>query len=130
MSDFVTYPLDQTCVSGFTADMWNFPLPLDQIIAMFSSSGSTPPQVGRQQIPSWRPARTFPPQRYIAAAVQVVFHGISRLPMVAYVLPLVPPNIVYFVTTLPLSRVTLTDYRGFVIYDTYVRPTLKKHALL
>ncbi|KIP11431.1 hypothetical protein PHLGIDRAFT_63797, partial [Phlebiopsis gigantea 11061_1 CR5-6] len=42
-------------------------------------------------------------RRYIAGAVLTVLHGMSRLPMVA--------------------RVTLTDYRGFVIYDSYVRPT-------
>ncbi|KAL7285712.1 hypothetical protein ACG7TL_000817 [Trametes sanguinea] len=51
-----------------------------------------------------RAQRYFPPERYVAAQAQYVYYGVvSRLPMVA--------------------RVTLTDYRGTVLLDTYVRPT-------
>ncbi|KAI0735433.1 hypothetical protein C8Q76DRAFT_791984 [Earliella scabrosa] len=75
-----------------------------------ASSSNTPtyPATAAPQAPPVppvpRPARFFPPDRYVAAQAQHVYYGIvSRLPMVA--------------------RVTLTDYRGRVLLDTYVRPT-------
>ncbi|GJE87771.1 exonuclease domain-containing protein [Phanerochaete sordida] len=73
-----------------------------QGLAMANVPGQKLPQTQREA-PQWRPTKAYPPEKYVAGAVQTVLHGISRLPMVA--------------------RVTLTDYRGFVIYDTYVRPT-------
>jgi len=53
---------------------------------------------------SSRPAKLFPPGKYVAVAAQVVYYGIvSRLPMVA--------------------KVVVVDYRGNIILDTLVRPT-------
>ncbi|KAJ3482069.1 hypothetical protein NLI96_g7233 [Meripilus lineatus] len=49
-----------------------------------------------------RTVPSFPPHKYVAVAAQVVFFGISKLPMVA--------------------RVTIVDYRGNIALDTYVRP--------
>lgn len=65
--------------------------------------------------------------RYVAAQAQCVYYGIvSRLPMVASVppVPLLPrPRAVLTVCSSPYRRVTLTDYRGTVLLDSYVRPT-------
>ncbi|OBZ79783.1 RNA exonuclease 4 [Grifola frondosa] len=61
-------------------------------------SGSTLPMAGKQ------PQKFFPSRKYVAVQAQLVYYGIiSRLPMVA--------------------RVTITDYRGNVVLDSFVRPT-------
>ncbi|RDX56142.1 hypothetical protein OH76DRAFT_599171 [Lentinus brumalis] len=84
-----------------------FQLPLCAALGMASSSSNsvypTPP--APQPTPSVaRPPRASLPERYVAAQAQYVYYGIvSRLPMVA--------------------RVTLTDYRGRVLLDSFVRPT-------
>ncbi|KAI0932515.1 hypothetical protein AcW2_001121 [Taiwanofungus camphoratus] len=53
---------------------------------------------------SSRSPKFYSSGKYVAVAAQVVYYGIiSRLPMVA--------------------RVTMSDYRGAVILDTFVRPT-------
>ena len=61
MGDFVTYPLDQSYLSSFTADVWNTALPLPEVLAMFSAQPSTS---GTQQAPqAWRPSRPFASNR-------------------------------------------------------------------
>ncbi|EKM60863.1 uncharacterized protein PHACADRAFT_180032 [Phanerochaete carnosa HHB-10118-sp] len=116
MSHFSIYAVpSQAFQQGPAAqDMeWNDPQLFKDLIpvrglAMASVPGQKAPQT-QHEMPQWRPTKVYPPERYIAGAVQTVFHGISRLPMVA--------------------RVTLADYRGFILYDTYVRPTLTtEHA--
>lgn len=57
-----------------------------------------------------------------------MYYGIvSRLPMVALVSSPIPLLLrLYAVLTVcssPYRRVTLTDYRGTVLLDSYVRPT-------
>ncbi|TCD70078.1 hypothetical protein EIP91_005060 [Steccherinum ochraceum] len=67
-----------------------------------SSSHSSP--FSTTPLPNRKPARAFAPSKFIAVGVQVVhFNPAVRLPMVA--------------------RVTLVDYKGFVVYDKFVRPT-------
>ncbi|KAF7794706.1 hypothetical protein EIP86_005844 [Pleurotus ostreatoroseus] len=101
-ADFITYPLDQSYFSSFTSDVWSSSIPLPQILAMFSPPTAQSESQQVAPVP-WRPIKPFAPNRYVAAAAQVVHHGISRLPMVA--------------------RVTITDYRGNILFDSYVRPT-------
>ncbi|PIL29614.1 hypothetical protein GSI_08251 [Ganoderma sinense ZZ0214-1] len=90
------HPLHGSCL---------FQLPL-LALGMASPSNTpvypTPPPPHPDATP--RPPRFFSPDRYVAAQAQIVYYGIvSRLPMVA--------------------RVTLTDYRGRILLDSFVRPT-------
>ncbi|KAI0343939.1 hypothetical protein BDW22DRAFT_1419045 [Trametopsis cervina] len=105
MSD-VTYPYELAesmhSSSASPQSTWNDPQLFQDFVPSREIAVASM-QAGPSQAPSWHPTKVFPPEKYIGAAVQVVLHGISRLPMVA--------------------RVTMIDYRGFVVYDTYVRPT-------
>ncbi|KAI0076253.1 hypothetical protein K474DRAFT_1283001 [Panus rudis PR-1116 ss-1] len=85
-----------------------FAMPRSSASSSSSSSNSSP---ATQPLFSFTPlaprrggGKHFPPHKYIAAAAQVVhFNGLAKLPMIA--------------------RVTIVDYRGDTILDTFVRPT-------
>lgn len=142
-ADFVTYPLDQGYLSAFTADVWSSSIPLPQLLAMFSPTAS---QGTAQQVApvAWRPAKPFPPNKYVAPVVvcAVVLadafaqvrrgrragrpprhleapHGrVSPLPMLQR-----PGSDCIRLVAPATSRVTVTDYRGNILFDSFVRPT-------
>jgi len=78
--------------------------------------------------PLTRPSGTERRQRYVAVGVINVYIGVvevngvyERVPMVARVLRVLaaePQRL-----TLYYSRVSMADYRGSVLLDTFVRPT-------
>lgn len=145
MGDFITYPLEQSYFSSFTADVWNCSVPLPQILAMFAASGS---KGGSQQVaPTWRPSKPFPPQRFgapyqLCGVRSLTFRassqvhrccragGLSWNLQAAYGRVSVISGFWRVLADLfhasrfrITSRVTLTDYRGNVVFDSFVRPT-------
>ena len=80
MGDFVTYPLDQSYLSAFTADVWNTAIPLPEILAMFSAPSSS--TNGTQHAPGapWRPSKSFPPQRCVRRSMHPACHLLHTEP--------------------------------------------------
>jgi hypothetical protein len=154
MSSDITYPYERTESVFSNSPQNNLSDPqLFQDLVPSRQITMASMQAGPAQTATWQARKVFPPEkyvrfvfsrlitcteligssfRYVGAAVQVVLHGISRLPMVAYVYfsflrcgSMISERSTSCANSVFLlyRRVTIIDYRGFVMYDTYVRPT-------
>ena len=115
MSDFVTYPLDESYFSSFNADVWNSSLPLADILAMFSGSGSG--NGGSQSAPTpWRPSKPFPSQR-LAMRTFTIDHATSDI------------CLLFSGTSQPLSKLSITASLGFLWWRKYACWSMKVYFL-
>ncbi|KAH8120573.1 hypothetical protein DFH11DRAFT_74416 [Phellopilus nigrolimitatus] len=97
-----------TVSSGYSVayTSWGSPSSRSSATSGSSSSGYTYVNVKETQVSSTsRMQPPHEPHRYVALSTQFVYAGAQRVPV--------------------LARVSVTDYRGNVLYDSFVRPTIR-----
>lgn len=147
MAQVTSYPyqLSESILAPSPTEMWNDPILYEDILPprkaapINSSSFSAVPAA----TPAWRPARVFPSEKYVppcsrpppssspsptgtSAPLHRSSTTASRASPWSRECPFLPANHrKALIRHLPAcySRITMIDYRGFIVYDTYVRPT-------
>lgn len=143
MAQVTSYPyqLSESILAPSPTEMWTDPMLYEDILPPRKQQPMNTSFPAVTATPAWRPARVFPSEKYVPLAPrprsrphrspQVRRRGrTGRLPRPlapahGRVSALRPPSQSPHSAHSPCScsRITMIDYRGFVVYDTYVRPT-------